>query len=138
MDYRINKIGDGWKFLPEKERKEKLDYERLLNNITRREKKIQSDLIKIKKLKRELREMKKNRTIQYHQLLKYHKEFSPTFSTSLSKNKKYKDVDNIKGSFMTSENKSWTITVRIGGKKKVNPIKDGFLILTEMIRLFFK
>ena len=52
MDYRINKIGDGWKFLPEKEKKEKLDYERLFNNITRREKKIQSDLIKIKKLKR--------------------------------------------------------------------------------------
>ena len=28
--------------------------------------------------------------------------------------------------------------VRIGGKKKVEPIKDGFLILIEMIRLFFK
>ncbi len=26
---------------------------------------------------------------------------------------------------------------RIGGKKKVNPIKDGFLILTAMIKLFF-
>ena len=134
MDYRINKIGDGWKFLPEKEKKEKLDYERLLNNITRREKKIQSDLIKIKKLKRELREMKKNRIIQYHQLLKYHKEFSPTFSTSLSKNRKYKDVDNIKGSFMTSGNKSWTITVRIGGKKK--PIYLGTqLKVNEMLDL---
>jgi|TARA_B110000438_G_scaffold303223_1_gene363774 glycosyltransferase involved in cell wall biosynthesis len=28
--------------------------------------------------------------------------------------------------------------VRIGGKKKVNPAKDGLLILFEMIRLFFK
>ncbi len=27
---------------------------------------------------------------------------------------------------------------RIGGKKKVNEIKDGFLILTEIIKLFFK
>ena len=26
---------------------------------------------------------------------------------------------------------------RIGGKKKVNPLKDGFLILTAMIKLFF-
>ena len=68
------------------------------------------------------------------QLLKYHKEFSPTFSTSLSKNKKYKDVDNIKGSFMTSGNKSWTITVRIGGKKK--PIYLGTqLKVNEMLDL---
>ena len=27
---------------------------------------------------------------------------------------------------------------RIGGKKKVNALKDGFLILTAMIQLFFK
>jgi len=27
---------------------------------------------------------------------------------------------------------------RIGGKKKVNAIKDGLLILSEMIKLFFK
>ena len=27
---------------------------------------------------------------------------------------------------------------RIGGKKKVNAFKDGYLILTEMIKLFFK
>ena len=27
---------------------------------------------------------------------------------------------------------------RIGGKKKVNAIKDGFFILSEMIRLFYK
>ena len=27
---------------------------------------------------------------------------------------------------------------RIGGKKKVNEIKDGFLILTEIVKLFFK
>ena len=27
---------------------------------------------------------------------------------------------------------------RIGGKKKVSEMKDGFLILTEMLKLFFK
>ena len=27
---------------------------------------------------------------------------------------------------------------RIGGKKKVNEFKDGFLILIEMIKLFFE
>lgn len=118
MDYRINKVGEGWEFLPDKEKKEKLDYERLFNNIVRREKKIDSELGKIKKLKEELKEMKKNRTIQHHQLIKYHKEFSPSFSTSLSKNKKKKETNNNKGLFMTSGNKSWTITVRVGGKNK--------------------
>ena len=54
MDYRINKVGEGWEFLPDKEKKEKLDYERLFNNIVRREKKIDSELSKIKKLKEEL------------------------------------------------------------------------------------
>ena len=27
---------------------------------------------------------------------------------------------------------------RIGGKKKVSPLKDGLLILTEIVRYFFK
>ena len=27
---------------------------------------------------------------------------------------------------------------RLGGKKKVNAFKDGFLILAEMIKLFFR
>ena len=27
---------------------------------------------------------------------------------------------------------------RIGGKKKVNPIKDGLLILYEIVKYFFK
>ena len=43
MDYRVKKVGDGWEFLPKKELDEKLGYERLLNNINRREKKIESD-----------------------------------------------------------------------------------------------
>lgn len=118
MDYRIKKVGDGWEFLPEKERKEKFDYERLLNNIKRREKRIENETEKLKKLKNELREWNKKRTVQHHQLIKYHKEFIPTFSTSLSKNQKFKDSDNIEGSFTTSGNKSWTISVRVQGIRK--------------------
>ena len=48
MDYRIKKVGDEWEFLPKKERDEKREYERLLNNINKREKKIISDQEKIK------------------------------------------------------------------------------------------
>lgn len=104
MDYRIKKVGDSWEFLPEKERKEKSDYERLLNNINRREKKIESDLGKVKKLKEELREMKKERTIQNHKMIKYYKEFQPNFSIYLD--------DDVYG------NPQWGMWVSIGGKRK--------------------
>ena len=118
MDYRIKKVGDGWKFLPQKEREEKFEYERLLNKIKKREKKIESDLVKIGKLKKELRKMKSDRTKGFHKMVKYHKEFTPTFSTSLSKNPKYKVSETNKGSVMNRGNRSWTISVRIGGKRK--------------------
>ncbi len=104
MDYRTKKVGDSWEVIPEKERKEKSDYERLLNNIKRREKKIESDLGKIKKLKEELREMKKKRTIQHHKMIKYHKEFQPNF-------KVYLDDDEF-------GNSQWGVWVSIGGKRK--------------------
>ena len=55
--WRINKIGDDFNFIPKKERDEKLEYERLLNKISNREKKIESDLVKIGKLKKELRKL---------------------------------------------------------------------------------
>ena len=134
MDYRVKKVGDGWEFLTKKELDEKLGYERLLNNINRREKKIESDLDKIKKLKEELREMKKKRTLQHHQLLKYHKEFSPTFSVSMSKNKKLRGGDSNEGMFHTTGNRSWTIYVRVSGKRK--PIYLGTqLKVNEMLDL---
>ena len=83
--WRINKIGDDFYFIPKKERDEKLQYERLLSNISKREKKIESELIKIGKLKEDLREMKKNRTKGFNKMIKYHKKFLPSFSYSKKK-----------------------------------------------------
>ena len=104
MDYRIKKVGDDWEFLPKKERDEKREYERLLNKINQREKKIESDLEKIKELKKELRKWKSDRTKGYHKMVKYHKKFLPSFST-----------------FLGSEddgNPQWGMWVSIGGKRK--------------------
>lgn len=118
MDYRIKKVGDDWGFLPEEEWKEKLKYERLFNNINRREKRIQKVIEELPKLKKELRDWKKERTIQYNQLIKYHKHFTPGFSVSLSKNPKIKKDDNLHGSFKTKGNLSWTIYVTVQGERK--------------------
>jgi len=81
--WRINKIGDDFNFIPKKERDEKLEYERLLNKISKREKKIESDLVKIGKLKKELRKMKGDRIKGLNKMVKYHKKFLPTFSIFL-------------------------------------------------------
>jgi len=118
MDYRIKKIGDDWKFIPKEEWKKKTDYERLYNKIKRREIFIQKTEEDIKKKKRELREWKKDRTRDYHQLLKYHKKFIPGFSVSLSKNPKLKESDNTKVSIRTKGNLSWTIYVTVQGVRK--------------------
>ena len=104
MDYRIKKVGDDWMFLPKKERDEKKEYERLVRKIEDREKKIESDLVKIKKLKKDLRKWKSYRTKGYHKMVKYHKKFLPSFST-----------------FLGSEddgNPQWGMWVSIGGKRK--------------------
>jgi hypothetical protein len=102
--WRIKKIGDNWMFIPKKERDEKSDYERLLNNISKREKKIESDLDKIKKLKEELNEMKKKRTVGFNKMVKYHNKFLPNFSIFLD--------DDEYG------NQQWGMWVSIGGKRK--------------------
>ena len=104
MDYRIKKVGDDWGFLPKKERDEKREYENLTIRIKRREKKIESDIKKIKELKKELRKWKSDRTKGYHKMVKYHKKFLPSFST-----------------FLGSEddgNPQWGMWVSIGGKRK--------------------
>jgi hypothetical protein len=118
MDYRLKKVGDSWKFLPEKERLEKLKYERLWWKIKRREKRIENEYEKIKVLKKQLKEWKKERTKEYNWLVKYHKEFIPKISLSLSKNPKYKDTNNLHGSVRTSGNLSWTIYVTVQGIRK--------------------
>ena len=109
-------MGDGWEFLPKEEKESKFQFERIVYNISRREKMINRVEEDLKRYKLELREWKKTRTELYRKLLKYHKEFSPTFSISISKKGKLKPTD--VGNFLTGGNKSWTITILIGGERK--------------------
>jgi len=102
--WRINKIGDDFNFIPKKERDEKLEYERLLSNIGKREKKIESDLVKIGKLKEGLRKMKGDRTKGFNKMIKYYKKFLPTFSTFLGGE--------------DDGNPQWGMFVSIGGKRR--------------------
>ena len=113
MDFRLKYIGKGFEFFPENEKREKLDYERLVYNIERREKKILSDLSKIEILKKELREWKKERTEGYKKMVKYHKSFSPTYSFNLNKNKKQVDYKSGNTS-TTAGNRSWEGMVTFG------------------------
>ncbi len=117
MDYRLKYIGKEFEFFPENEKREKFDYERLVVKIERREKKIQSDLSKIENLKRELRDWKKERTEGYKKMVKYHKNFSPSYSFSLNKNSKqveYKSGNTSK----TAGNRSWEGIISFGKFKK--------------------
>lgn len=115
--WRINKIGDDFYFIPKKERDEKLEYERLLSNISKREKKIESELVKIVKLKEGLRKMKGDRTKGFNKMIKYYKKFLPTFSITLDIGNKY--VEYKSGNYSeTSGNNQWGMRVSIGGKRK--------------------
>lgn len=117
-NYRIKKVGDGWEFLPREERDRKRKYENLTIKIRRREKKIERIKVQLKKEKEELREWKGEMRKGYNEMVKYHKTLTPTFSTSISKNPKNKQKDNLSGNFKTRGNRSWTITVRVVGKRK--------------------
>ena len=115
--WRINKIGDDFYFIPKKERDEKLEYERLLSNISKREKKIESESVKVGKLKEDLRNMKKDRTKGFNKMIKYHEKFLPTFSITLDVGNKY--VEYKSGNYSeTSGNNQWGKRVSIGGKRK--------------------
>ena len=102
--WRIKKIGDDFNFIPKKERDEKLKYESLVRKIEDKEKKIESELVKIGKLKEDLRDMKKDRTKEFNKMIKYHKRFLPTFSTFLGGE--------------DDGSPQWGVWVRIGGKRK--------------------
>ena len=117
MDFRVNKVGDNWDFLPQKEKDKKKEYERLVRKIEDRENKIERAKQKIKDDKNELREWKKQRTKGYRDMVKYHKKFSPNFSVSLNFGGKY--VEYKSGNYAeTSGNNQWELNVRIGGKRK--------------------
>lgn len=117
MDYRIKKVGDEWDFLPQKERDEKKEYERLVTNIERKENKIQGMLVKLEEEKKQLRKLKGDRTKGYNQMVKYHKKFYPNFSITLDVGKKL--VEYKSGNYSeTSGNNQWGMFVSIGGKRK--------------------
>ena len=116
MDKSLKKMGDGWIFVPEDERKKKLDYDKLLYRINQREKRLAKMADTILELKKELKEWKKFSTSEYKELVKFHKTFQPSFSISLSKAPKLKQ--NSFGTFQTGGNKSWTIFVTVGKIKK--------------------
>jgi len=103
MDYRIKKVGGEWEYLPEEERNEKREYEKLVTKIERYEKKMESYLKKIDEIKQDLRELKKKRTEGYHKMVKYHKKFLPSFSYFL-------DDEGV--------NSQWGVWVSIGGKRR--------------------
>ena len=110
MDYRIKKVGDGWDFLPQKERDEKKEYERLVTNIEKKEKKIQGMLVKLEEEKKQLRKLKVDRTKGYNQMVKYHKKFYPNFSITLDVGKKL--VEYKSGNYSeTSGNNQWGMFV---------------------------
>jgi len=112
--WRINKIGDGWISIPKEVFEKKKEYEKLYNKIKTREKWILDYTKKIHDIKKELRGLKVKRTKNHHQMVKYHKKLTPSFTISLSKTKKlnrYLNSDSVK----TRGNHSWTITPNIGG-----------------------
>jgi hypothetical protein len=116
MDFSLNKMGDGWIFVPIDERKKKLDYDKLIYRINQREKRLAKMADTISELKKELKEWKKFRTSEYKELIKFHKIFQPSFSVSLSKAPKLSQSSI--GSNQTGGNKSWTIFVTVGKVKK--------------------
>ena len=61
---------------------------------------------KLKKLKSKLKELKKERTFQYNELMKYHKYVTPTISITFSKTRKTRVTD--KSSFYNSNNEIFT------------------------------
>ena len=117
MDFRLKYIGKEFEFFPENEKREKLDYERLVVKIEKREKKILSDLAKIEILKKDLKEWKKERTDGFKKMVKYHKTFSPTYSFYLNKNKKLVNYKSGNAS-TTAGNRSWEGKITFGKYSK--------------------
>lgn len=114
-DFRLKYIGDEWEFFPENEKREKMDYQRLVTKIERREKMISKILVELEKYKETLNEWKKLRTIGYKKMVKYHKVFSPSYSIWLNttvKRSKY-NIDSI-----TARNSSWEGLIKYGTFEK--------------------
>ena len=121
--YKLSKVGRGWDYLPTKEKQEKSEYERLYNNILRKEKKIVRMRERLREEQELLREMKKERTERFNQLVKWHKSLVPTISIGFSRTRKKRISDkpsvyNQYNEMETSGNNSWSITLKLQGKVK--------------------
>jgi hypothetical protein len=123
MKYLISEIGEGRKYIPKEELEKKEEYEKLYSTILKTERKVKSDMERLKKLKSKLVKLKKERTRQYNELMKYHKYVTPTISITFSKTKKRRITDkntflNSYNELTTGGNKSWSISMRITGRMK--------------------
>lgn len=121
--YRLSKVGKGWDYLPDKEKQEKREYERLYNNILRKEKKIVKMRERLREEQELLKDMKKERTERFNQLVKWHKSLVPTISIGFSRTRKKRISDkpsvyNQYNEMETSGNNSWSITLKLQGKVK--------------------
>jgi len=138
--YRLSKVGTGWEYLPEREQQEKREYESIYNRILRKEKKI----IKMRKDLRDeqviLRDLKKQRTEKYNQLVKWHKSLIPTISIGFSKTRKKRVIEYPtklypNNDIETNGNNSWSITLKLQGKTKsiyIGTTKNVLLKIKEL------
>jgi len=123
MNYTITEIGKGRKYIPKEELDKKDEFQKLHSLTLRTERKVKSDVEKLKKLKSKLKELKKKRTLEFNELMKYHKYVTPTISITFSKTRKIRVTDkstflNSNNEIFTSGNRSWSITMRITGRLK--------------------
>ena len=113
---------ESYDLLPEHIQEKKNQYHTLVNNIKKREKKIEGMMIKIGELKNELKEMKLDRTEKYNELFEFHDTFIPTISITYS-GKQKGEKKNYNDRYYYHSNNSWSITMRL--KKKVKNIYIG-------------
>jgi septum formation topological specificity factor MinE len=113
---------ESYDLLPEHIQEKKNQYHTLVNNIKKREKKIEGMMVKIGELKNELKEMKLDRTEKYNELFEFHDTFIPTISITYS-GKQKGEKKNFNDRYYYHSNNSWSITMRL--KKKVKNIYIG-------------
>lgn len=113
---------ESYDLLPEHIQEKKNHYHTLVNNIKKREKKIEGMMVKIGELKNELKEMKLDRTEKYNELFEFHDTFIPTISITYS-GKQKGEKKNYNDRYYYHSNNSWSITMRL--KKKVKNIYIG-------------
>jgi septum formation topological specificity factor MinE len=122
-NFRLRNIEkESYDLLPDHIRDKKNEYQTLVTNIKKREKRIEKVMVDLGKLKEELKEMKLNRTEKYNELFEFHDTFIPTISITYS-GKMKGDKKNDSGGVYYHSNNSWSITMRM--KKRIKNIYIG-------------